>query len=320
MNLHVELDAALQAALEAASLCRSVRSTFDGSSLAKDDRSPVTVADFGSQALICRTLRTHFPNDPIVAEEGAAALRSDEAMLAEVQRHVAARITDATGEDVCRWIDMGDEKSYSSRFWTVDPIDGTKGFLRGDQYAIAIALIIDGLPVVSVLACPALTDDDAEGVTLFAVRGEGAFVADRGVADEARRIRASSTSTLAKAVVCESFESSHSAHDDAARVAGILDISADPIRMDSQAKYGLLALGRADIYLRLPVRAGYVEKIWDHAAGALIVEEAGGRVTDVDGRDLDFSQGWRLEGNRGVIATNGHLHDDVLEAVRQVLS
>ena len=71
----------------------------------------------------------------------------------------------------------------------------------------------------------------------------------------------------------------------------------------------------ADAYLRLPKSAEYVEKIWDHAAGALVVQEAGGRVSDIHGRDLDFSRGYLLSGNRGVIVSNGRLHDAVLEAI-----
>ncbi len=85
--------------------------------------------------------------------------------------------------------------------------------------------------------------------------------------------------------------------------------------------YGLMlglkpkASGMAEVYLR-PVSAGrYREKTWDHAAGVAIVEEAGGRVSDLDGRPLDFSTGPRLEGNRGVVASNGWVHDRVLEAI-----
>ncbi|MDX1429115.1 MAG: inositol monophosphatase family protein, partial [Rhodothermales bacterium] len=76
--------------------------------------------------------------------------------------------------------------------------------------------------------------------------------------------------------------------------------------------------GDAEIYMRLPTRADYVEKIWDHAAGMLVVEEAGGQVTDIDGKRLDFSHGDGLAENSGVIATNGKLHDAVIEALREV--
>ena len=86
--------------------------------------------------------------------------------------------------------------------------------------------------------------------------------------------------------------------------------------MDSQAKYAVVARGEADIYLRLPTRADYHEKIWDHAAGALIVAEAGGVVSDIHGRPLEFHHGRELAVNRGVIVTNGRLHQRVLDAVQ----
>jgi 3'(2'), 5'-bisphosphate nucleotidase len=87
--------------------------------------------------------------------------------------------------------------------------------------------------------------------------------------------------------------------------------------MDSQAKYGILARGEVTLYLRVPSPAepGYKEKIWDHAAGAIIAEEAGGRVTDILGRPLDFSSGIKMEKNHGILVTNGMLHDIVLKAL-----
>ena len=89
--------------------------------------------------------------------------------------------------------------------------------------------------------------------------------------------------------------------------------------MDSQAKYGSIARGAGDLYLRLPVRADYEEKIWDHAAGDVIVREAGGAVTDAEGRPLDFSRGRTLRGNKGVVAAPREVHAQVLEAVKEVL-
>jgi len=81
-----------------------------------------------------------------------------------------------------------------------------------------------------------------------------------------------------------------------------------------------VARGEAALYLRLPSpqQPDYRERIWDHAAGALIVEEAGGRATDALGRPLDFAQGRRLSRNRGVIVSNGHLHTAVLEAIQRI--
>ena len=117
----------------------------------------------------------------------------------------------------------------------------------------------------------------------------------------------------------ESREKAHSDQSLSARAADRLGISAAPVRIDSQCKYAVVARGDASLYLRLPTRPGYVERIWDHAAGALVVTEAGGRVTDVDGRPLDFSRGRGLEGNRGVVASAGAWHDEALAAVQAEL-
>jgi 3'(2'), 5'-bisphosphate nucleotidase len=87
--------------------------------------------------------------------------------------------------------------------------------------------------------------------------------------------------------------------------------------MDSQAKYGILARGEVTLYLRVPSAAepGYKENIWDHAAGSIIAEEAGGKVTDTLGRPLDFSSGIKMEKNQGVLVSNGILHGVVLKAL-----
>ena len=158
---------AIEAVREAARLCRAVAAEISPDVLAKKDKSPVTVADFGSQALICRTLAEAFPDDPVIAEEDAAELRrpENEAILDQVLRHVRAVRSEADVNasggidraEVCRWIDHGGGSEYSRRFWTLDPIDGTKGFLRGEQYAVALALIVDGRVVVAALACPNLS-------------------------------------------------------------------------------------------------------------------------------------------------------------------
>ncbi|MBW2714276.1 MAG: 3'(2'),5'-bisphosphate nucleotidase, partial [Deltaproteobacteria bacterium] len=71
-------------------------------------------------------------------------------------------------------------------------------------------------------------------------------------------------------------------------------------------------------YLRLPSAKGYREKVWDHAAGALVIEEAGGKVTDLDGKPLDLTSGRFLGNQRGIIATNGNFHERVLDAAKEV--
>ena len=316
-----ERDVALQAVREAAELCGRVQAQISPDVLEKKDRSPVTVADFGSQALVCRAIREAFPNDPIIAEEDAAELRTSEngVLRAQVAEHVRALRSDADEEAVLSWIDYGGASDYSGRFWTLDPIDGTKGFLRGEQYAVALALVVDGEVTVAALACPNLPSmtDGKTGVVFTAVRGAGATSVPLG-GDRAMPVSVSEEDDPSRTRFCESVESGHSSHDDAAAVAERLGITAEPVRLDSQAKYAVVARGEAGIYLRLPTRPGYVEKVWDHAAGVLVVEEADGRVTDVAGKPLSFRHGRQLEENRGVIVTNGRLHKAVLEALQAV--
>jgi 3'(2'), 5'-bisphosphate nucleotidase len=159
-------------------------------------------------------------------------------------------------------------------------------------------------------------------VILAAVKGEGARALPSGVSDgieiSGPRLEVSTIDDPASVRFCESVESGHSAHGDAAQVAAQLGITAAPVRMDSQAKYAAVARGDAEIYLRLPTSADYREKIWDHAAGALIVAEAGGVVTDIHGRPLEFQHGRELIANRGVIVSNGRIHARIIQAIERI--
>lgn len=316
-----ERDTAIAAVRVAARVCQSVQHGITPDALEKRDRSPVTVADFASQAVICRALNAVFPDDPIIGEEDASALTGPEGagFLDRVQHELAQQEIAASPEDVRTWIDQGSASDFTRRFWTLDPIDGTKGFLRGEQYAISLALIVDGSIEVAVLGCPNLPlepDGEQLGTLLFAVRGLGSFAAPLEGSAAPKRIAVSATKNPSEARFCESVESGHTSHGQAARVAERLGITREPLRMDSQAKYAVVARGEAQIYLRLPTKPGYREKIWDHAGGVLVVEEAGGKVTDIDGQPLDFRHGRELIQNRGVIVTNGPLHQMVLNAIQ----
>lgn len=313
-----EVETAIQAVAVASKICRTVQQSITAESLEKKDKSPVTIADYASQAVICRLLRDAFPEVPVVGEEDAGELNQPEnrefrdRILAEIHKIGIA----ATPEDLTSWIEAGNHDASSNRYWTLDPIDGTKGFLRKQQYAISLALLVNKQIEVAALACPNLAASDSTGVVFYAVRGEGAWMLPLDdLSAEPRRIQVSSIGDLSQARVCESVESGHSAHDESAALLEKLGVQASPVRMDSQAKYGTVARGDAEIYLRLPTRKDYAEKIWDHAGGVLVVEEAGGRVTDVDGAPLDFTAGPTLARNRGVVVTNGLLHDAVLAAL-----
>lgn len=328
MGWEREREVAIEAVAKASRLCRGVqRRLVEGHTLAKEDRSPVTVADFGAQAVVSHLLASAFPDDPLVGEEDAGALRSGAPELArEVVDHVRRELPSLDAAAVFDAIDRGAAPGGPrGRHWTLDPIDGTKGFLRIEQYAVALALVQDGEVVLGVLGCPHLplgADPEGERGALFvATRGEGAWQM-RLDGRDARRIGVDRITDPALAAFCESVEEAHSSRSHAARVAEILGITRPPYRIDSQCKYAAVARGDASIYLRLPTRPGYTEKIWDHAAGARIVLEAGGRVTDVDGRSLDFGAGRTLAHNagRGVVVTNGALHERVIEAVQRALS
>ena len=286
----------------------------------KTDKSPVTVADFGAQAIVCKIIAEQFPSDAVVGEEGSEALREEKnaAHLEKVVSFVSQQIP-CDGDTVCQWIDRGAGQA-KGRYWVLDPIDGTKGFLRNDQYAVALALIENGQVQWGFLACPALPNAQSAGSIFVAERGAGAKMVSLD-GEDLGAIRVSAQSDVAAARLAESVESAHTNQGLAAQLRANLNIGAEPVRMDSQAKYAAVARGDAEIYLRSPnaKTPDYRENIWDHAAGYLVVEEAGGRVTDVHGNALDWSQGKRLENNIGVLATNGVLHDEVVAALAKLL-
>lgn len=317
MSYTQEKEVAITAAIAAAKLCEAVRHQIPPA-MEKSDKSPVTVADYGSQAIICKALSEAFPQDPVVGEEDATELRQPAMAenLAKVTQYVQEIIPEATAQQVTAWIDRGNGK-VCSRYWTLDPIDGTKGFLRQDQYAIALALVEEGEIKVGVLACPAMPLETGEtGALYVAVRGEGAarMPLSGGELMPIRVVPADDTSNLR---FVESVEASHGDQSRQNAVAQAVGITAPSVRIDSQAKYGIVASGQAALYLRLPSpkSPNYRENIWDHAAGAIVVEEAGGKVTDMYGKPLDFATGTKMIDNRGIIVTNGVIHDTVLAAL-----
>lgn len=318
MAFEREKEVAIAAVIAATKVCENVRATIEPEAIEKKDKSPVTIADYGAQAVVCKSLAEAFPNDPVVGEEDSADLRTPE-MAEKLQKatdYVKKVVPDATPEKVTEWIDHGNGK-VSSRYWTLDPIDGTKGFLRGDQYAVALAMFADGEVKVGVLACPALTltlkAGETTGILFVAVRGEGATMqAIENGTPEPAKVTDSSDAEHFRFV--ESVEHGDKALHSA--IAGAVGITTDAMRIDSQAKYGAVASGNAVLYLRLPSAKypDYREKIWDHAAGVIVTEEAGGRVTDMYGEALDFSKAHRLE-TTGVVVSNGEIHDKVLAAL-----
>jgi 3'-phosphoadenosine 5'-phosphosulfate (PAPS) 3'-phosphatase len=378
----------------------------------KPDLSPVTVADYAVQAYVSLALAHAFPADRFIAEETSSALRADPDLLAAVVEVTAAAFAphSLVPEDVICAIDRcaGGDGPQTGRCWVLDPIDGTRGFVAHRQYCVALALTVDGIPVLGTLGCPALplrtpgrpittavaggtasssppqaaqdtsvtNGNEAEiGVVFHAVICHGAYAVsvrdavkaypdplpgappppDTRVLDSVdsrpspgdhlgknavaaasvgpaalappplsappmgEPVRVDDQGDPAWAVFCESVEARHSSHELSARVASLLGVKATPVRMDSQAKYGAMSRGNFHIFMRFP-KKGYVENVWDHAAGQVVITEAGGKVTDGRGRPLNFTLGRHLDNDDGIVATNGRLHDAVIAAVQKALS
>ncbi len=336
MPSHAELAAAAhEAVFLASAVCREVqRSLEQVKAITKDDKSPVTVADFASQAIVAKVLTDRLGQGVIlVGEEDSKWLRQEEhaAHRAAALAAVQTVWEDAAEDEMLDAIDIGAGDTHHTGYWTLDPVDGTKGFLRNQQYAIALAFIERGLPVVGVMGCPNLPRNfnapldrpDRHGSIYAAVRGDGVYeypCDDR--AEKPVRITRLDRAEGEPISVCASVEAAHSNVDDTDRILEHLRThghpTGEPARLDSQAKYAVTARGQADAYLRLPTKKGYVERIWDHAAGALVATEAGCFVTDIFGNSLDFSHGRGLEKNKGVVCAPPRVHGLVIGAIGEL--
>ncbi|HEX6374495.1 MAG TPA: 3'(2'),5'-bisphosphate nucleotidase CysQ [Allosphingosinicella sp.] len=194
----------------------------------KEDGSPVTIADRHAEAIILGRLAAAFPDIPVLAEEEAAA---------------------------------GRIPSLGTRFFCVDPLDGTRGFVqRTGEFTVNIGLIEDGAPVAGVIYAP-----DPK-LLYYGARGEGAFRVRDGGGVEPIRPRPRPESGLSAV-----GSRSHASHGTAAK-SGHLGI-ADFVASSSSLKFCLVADGTAHVYPRHGITAE-----WDTAAGQAILEAAGGRV------------------------------------------
>jgi HAL2 family 3'(2'),5'-bisphosphate nucleotidase len=321
---HVQF--AVQAVRDAALLAAHVQADMVTPAITKEDRSPVTIADYAVQALVGQRLQDNFPKAVLVGEEDASNLREEEGLeaLEQVAHFLSEALPVANAERVADWIDVGNQEPGTT-FWTLDPVDGTKGFLRGEQYAVALALIVDGAVQIGVLGCPNLSGAHSvnlggQGSIVAATQDGGAWTTPLRKKGEWQSLQVSPQTDRTRARLLRSAEAAHTNLDTMDEIAQHLGVGAEAVRMDSQAKYSVLAAGEGELLFRLiSLKApDYKEKIWDQAAGSLIVQEAGGLITDLDGKSLDFTKGRTLTGNRGVLASNGHLHMEALKAIQAV--
>ncbi|KAK1308271.1 PAP-specific phosphatase HAL2-like [Acorus calamus] len=364
-----ELGVAVRVVQMACSLCQRVQEGLVGNNAeqvkSKEDDSPVTVADWSVQATVSWVLSECFGSESIaiIAEEDVQTLsQADSAglldsvvntvneCLAQAPKFGLRGPVKALGScDILKAISRCNSSGGpKGRYWVLDPVDGTLGFVRGDQYAVALALIEDGEVVLGVLGCPNYPMKKEwldyhhryyrimsnlsppapgswhKGCVIYAEKGTGEawmqpLIHYQGRLEwpnSARVVQVSSVDDPALATFCEPVEKANSRHSFTAGLANSVGLRRQPLRVYSMVKYAAIARGDAEIFMKF-ARAGYREKIWDHAAGVLIIQEAGGMVTDAGGRPLDFSKGIYLEGlDRGIIACSGAiLHQKILKSV-----
>ncbi len=191
------------------------------------------------------------------------------------------------------------------RVWMVDPIDGTSDFILGDNgYAVMIGLCIDGRPTLGVVSQP------TSGKTYEGVVGEGAWL-QIGAGD--RVPLRTSQLTGPPGIRLVASKSHRTPRVDAVRLA--LQIE-DEMNIGSVGlKIGLVAEAARDLY----VYTGGRTKMWDTCGPEAILAAAGGRITDVDGHPLMYT-GTDLYNRRGIVASNGPLHDAVIAVLAPLMA
>ncbi|KAB5583442.1 3',5'-bisphosphate nucleotidase [Coniochaeta sp. 2T2.1] len=338
-----ELLAAISAVQQAARLSQSLISSRDKGTIQKDDLSPVTVGDFAIQALLTAALHEAFPDDGFVGEESADELRTDGVLCDRVWDAVKefAEAVPESKERMCDMIDwcgLGVPMSEGKRrVWVFDPIDGTKTFMQGKMYAINVALLEEGKQVLSVVGCPVLAvdarapltndlvDPTGRGSILFAVRGYGAYVRPLPGAPEEVKVRrleqfAGTLATTDLKLVTSVYMADSGVdevHQGVATKLGVEYPGSDLLAW--VVRWVSLALGLANMTVWVYRRRDRLAKIWDHAGAMLLFEEVGGKITDVDGNDIDLSAGRKMTANYGWVAAPRHLHGAVLQAVQDTL-
>ncbi|KAK5990416.1 3'(2'),5'-bisphosphate nucleotidase [Cladobotryum mycophilum] len=336
-SLHRERSLAEQIVLQAAILTKKVLSTVQ--EISKADASPVTVADFAAQALIIGAIHRAFPGDGFVGEEDAGVLRGDAALRARVYELVSSVVVGVeegeglgpvSEEEMLDLIDLGGRGQGGSggdggggRFWVMDPVDGTATFLRNEQYAVSLALIEDGRELLGVLCCPNLklkdgrvhessVDGEGLGVMLSAVRGQGSTIRTLSTRDNGLP-NPQPLARLAPQPATQTSTSSTASPRLGARYPGT-DV------WSSHVRYASLIIGGGDVLVRIPGHPGSRSFIWDHAGAQLIYTEMGGKVTDVNGKEMDFGAGRCLDRNYGLVAAGEDIHDRILQLTRELMA
>ena len=222
------MDVILTAVRDAAKLCRLVQKRYLSAETktAGDHSEPVTIADYGSQAIICRALQQHYPDDAVVAEESSdqyTQLVSAEqraqilTLLSQVLRQMVSEA------ELLAWLDFG-AGHKSARTWVIDPIDGTKGFLARRHYAIACGLLLEGQVADGIVAAPGY--DDGAGALFYTQ--DGSCYRAPLASGAGSRVTVSSRSKPADIIAAQSFERAHASKSRMARARELAGLSAAP--------------------------------------------------------------------------------------------
>jgi len=316
IEFSIELKYALNAVEKSTDFLNYLRNkSVDISPSYKLDKSPVTIADYGSQIIILNFITKKFPIDNFITEENLNIIIHNDQYYEVINKLVKQTVPEI---DIKKILSYENKNRTADRIWAIDPLDGTKGYIADRQYSVAIALIENQKVIVGVLACPKMYKliskkyNDRKGYVFFAEKGKGAFV--KALSSKLiKKIKVNSKNKFAKILYAESFDNSHINISTHHKFSNILNINRPPLKVDGQIKYSLVAAGDISFYLRFPQPLNYKEYIWDHAAGQLIVEEAGGTVTDVLGNDFCYEKSIKLLKNTGIIASNGLIHEKLVK-------
>ena len=201
--------------------------------------------------------------------------------------------------------DEPEKRTGESRVWITDPIDGTWGFIKKDgDFAIQIGLAIDGEPVVGVVYLP------AHERLYYGSRGNGSFVADAG--GEPRQLKASSNTDFADMNLAVSR---NHRSPKITRIIKDFGLKNEIQRGSVGLKVGLVAEAVCDLYIHLSPRT----KFWDTCGPQIILEEAGGRLTDLFGERIRYGIA-DVQNYGGIVAANGAAHANVIERLRPLLN
>ncbi|XP_076889693.1 putative 3'(2'),5'-bisphosphate nucleotidase, mitochondrial [Bidens hawaiensis] len=343
------LRAAVDAVDRACRLCLDVKRslfTSDRTILEKNDQTPVTIADFGVQALISLELGKLFPGIPLVAEEDSAFLRSNnlvDSVVNVVADKASCQDKPLTQGDVVEAIDRrGEFGPKPATYWVLDPIDGTRGFVKGSEalYVVGLALVVEGQIVLGVMGCPNWRADKPTsmghenepepGIIMATHIGCGTWAKGlpnlQNLTVNWTRCLVDGYSLVHKGRFCISesqtwdslpLSSLFGSTTDVDNV-GDEEVLLLPTCCGSLCKYLMVASGRASVFIQR-ARVDRVIKVWDHAVGVICVHEAGGKVTDWNGDQLDLAadevERKALFPPGGILVSNNSLHQEILHII-----